>query len=81
MYKVIKSFSDLQDSGFVYRAGDTFPRFGKEVTKERIDELASKSNKREEVLIQYIEDAEPKITAPAEKKRKRKNAGTDPKVN
>ena len=76
MYKVIKSFSDLQDSGFVYRAGDTFPRFGKEVTQERIDELASKSNKRKEVLIQYIEGPKP-----TEKKRKRKNAGTDPKVN
>lgn len=86
MYKVIKSFSDIQDNGFVYRAGDVFPRPGKEVTQKRVDELASKNNKRKEALIQYIEEhhiTEKSIIeeAPVERRRKRKNAGTDSQVD
>lgn len=86
MYKVIKSFSDIQDNGFIYRAGDVFPRLGKEVTQKRVDELASKNNRRKEALIQYIEEhhiAEKSIIeeAPVERRRKRKNAGTDSQVD
>lgn len=85
MYKVIKSFSDLQDNGFVYEVGDVFPRLGKEITQERADELASKNNKRKEALIKYIEEHHIKeksiIDAPVERRRKRKNARTDSKVD
>ena len=86
MYKVIKSFSDLQDNGFIYEAGDVFPRLGKEVTQERTDELATKNNKRKEVLIQYIKEhhiVEKSITeeAPVERRRKRKNARADSQVD
>jgi hypothetical protein len=80
MYKVIKSFSDLQDDGFVYKAGDIFPRLGKEVTQKRADELASKNNRRKEALIQHI--TENSITeAPVERRRKRKNARADSQVD
>ena len=83
MYKVIKSFSDLQDNGFVYKAGDTFPRLGKEVTKERLKELLSEGNKRGEKLIEGEPESVAKVIeemAPA-RGRKRRNAGTDSQVD
>jgi hypothetical protein len=86
MYKVIKSFSDLQDNGFVYKAGDVFPRFGKTVTAERLEELSTDRNRRGEALIEGLPDEPPMIKkeenkAPIERRRKRKNAGTDSQVD
>lgn len=54
MYKVIRSFSDLQDKNRVYNAGDTFPRDGLKVSKERIAELLSGKNRIREPLIEEI---------------------------
>lgn len=54
-YKVIKDFTDLQDNDYIYRAGDLFPREGVEVSEERIKELSTKNNKRNEVLIEAVE--------------------------
>ena len=45
MYKVIESFTDLQDNNYVYYVGDTFPRNGVDVCAERIAELASDKNR------------------------------------
>ena len=45
MYKVIKSFTDLQDNNYAYYVGDTFPHNGVEVCAERIAELASDKNR------------------------------------
>lgn len=84
MYRVIKSFSDLQDNGFVYKAGDVFPRLGKEVTENRLKELSSKENKRGEKLIEgEAEPAEEIIEekAPVERRRRRKNARADSQVD
>lgn len=84
MYRVIKSFSDLQDNGFVYKAGDVFPRLGKEVTENRLKELSSKENKRGEKLIEgEPEPAEEIIEkeAPVERRRRRKNARADSQVD
>ena len=44
MYKVIKSFTDLQDNNYAYSVGDTFPHNGVEVGAERIAELSSDKN-------------------------------------
>ena len=55
-YKVLIDFTDLKDDGFVYRAGDEYPREGKRPTKTRIKELASPLNKRGEPLIEAIEE-------------------------
>ena len=60
-YIVVKDFSDIQDDRHVYHAGDTFPRMGLEVSDERVAELASKDNKRGEILIKAI-DAERKAS-------------------
>ena len=54
MYKVIKSFTDLQDNNYAYYVGDTFPRNGVEVGAERIAELASDKNRRGIPLIEEI---------------------------
>lgn len=51
MYKVIKFFTDLQDDNFAYEEGDIFPRAGKEVTQERLDELSSPNNRQNTPLI------------------------------
>ena len=54
MYKVIKSFTDLQDNNYAYYVGDTFPRNGVEVSAERIAELASDKNRRGFPLIEEV---------------------------
>ena len=52
MYKVIKSFTDLQDNNYAYYVGDTFPRNGVEVCAERIAELSSDKNRLGVPLIE-----------------------------
>lgn len=54
MYKVIESFTDLQDNNYVYYVGDTFPHDGVEVGSERIAELASDKNRLGVPLIEEI---------------------------
>lgn len=54
MYKVIKSFTDLQDNNHAYSVGDTFPHNGVEVEAERIAELASDKNRLGVPLIEEI---------------------------
>ena len=88
MYKVIKRFHDLQDvtktkSGDVYHeynVGDTFPRKGKEVSEERIAELAGDGNRQGLPLIELARDAAESETAsgssvtPPKKKAGKKSA-------
>ena len=52
MYKVIKSFTDLQDDSYAYYVGDTFPRNGVEAGAERVAELASDKNLQGVPLIE-----------------------------
>ena len=54
MYKVVKFFTDLQDNNYPYHEGDIFPRHGKEVSDARLNELASKLNKRGIILIEEV---------------------------
>ena len=61
MYRVIKSFTDLQDNNYAYYVGDTFPHNGVEVGAERIAELASDKNRRGVPLIEEIAE-KPKRT-------------------
>ena len=66
MYKVIKSFTDLQDNNHAYYVGDTFPHNGGDVDAERIAELASDKNR---IGVQLIE----KITEKPKRTRKKKD--------
>ena len=61
MYRVIKSFTDLQDNNYAYYVGDTFPRNGVEVGAERIAELASDKNRLGVPLIEEVAE-KPKRT-------------------
>ena len=54
MYKVIKSFYDLQDNNYAYYVGDTFPRNGVEAGAERIAELSSDKNLQGVPLIEEV---------------------------
>ena len=54
MYKVIESFTDLQDNNYVYYVGDTFPHNGVDVDAGRIAELASDKNRLGVPLIEEI---------------------------
>ena len=64
MYKVIKSFHDLQDvketkNGPIYteyKVGDAYPRKGLKPSAERIAELAGSDNKQRTPLIEKIEE-------------------------
>ena len=60
MYKVIKSFTDLQDNNYKYDVGDTYPRKGLNVLQSRINELASDQNKQNTPLIEEIPEVEEK---------------------
>ena len=91
MYKVIKTFADLQDNDFRYNAGDIYPRKGLKVSSERLEELSTAKNRRHIPLIEKIEEEklEPEVTTAEEteeteeekpKRRNRKkdnNAGTN----
>ncbi|MFC3212722.1 hypothetical protein [Planomicrobium okeanokoites] len=57
-YKVIKAFTDLQDNGHVYAAGDSYPRKGT-ASAERIAALSSTDNKEGVPFIQSVEGDEP----------------------
>lgn len=86
MYRVIKSFTDLQDGNYLYRVGDEFPRTGKKVTDERIDELASPDNRQRTPLIkadtepvaeptaEVVEDAPAEVEDEHPKRRKHKKS-------
>ena len=65
MYKVIKSFTDLQDNNYAYYVGDTFPHNGVEVGAERIAELSSDKNR---LGIPLIEEAAEKPKRTRKKK-------------
>lgn len=87
MYKVIKTFADLQDNGFRYDAGDIFPRKGLKVSDERFEELSTAKNRRHTPLIEKIEEekSEPEAAAveeteeteETEEKPKRRNRKKD----
>ena len=51
MYTVIKDFSDSLDDGFVYRAGDVYPRSGASPSEERVLGLMGVDNRQGVPLI------------------------------
>lgn len=60
MFKVIELFRDLNDGGYLYKVGDTYPRKGHKPEPGRIEELSSSSNKRGTPLIVEVKAEEPK---------------------
>jgi hypothetical protein len=89
MYKVLRSFADLQDNGYIYNVGDIFPHVGKNVSEARYHELSTNSNKIGVPLIKKVDveaeadeeeeiAVEPEVDVPKfeEKRGRRKNART-----
>lgn len=54
MYKAIVEFYDLQDKGYKYRVGDSFPRPDFSVSDDRIAELLSNNNKMGKPLLEKV---------------------------
>ena len=57
-YKVVNLFTDLQDNGYAYHVGDTFPHDGMIVSEKRLSELSSTKNRRGIVLIEKIAESD-----------------------
>lgn len=88
MYKVIRSFADLQDNGHKYNVGDDFPRAGLDVSDARINKLAGNANRQRTPLIEKVKDtplddikpssptglgATPKVREPRARKNRKKD--------
>jgi hypothetical protein len=58
MYKVVKLFTDLQDSNHLYEVGDEYPRLGLNPGLARIEELKGPNNKQGVPLIEEVPDLE-----------------------
>lgn len=73
-FVVIKDFKDLKDNGYIYRAGDFYPRDGVELDEDRAEELASDKNRRKEPLIVevLVKQEEKKTTKKSTSKTKAK---------
>lgn len=69
-WSVVKDFADATDRYYVYRAGDTFPRVGKQVSEKRLAELSSDTNRCGVPLIK--EDADERKTTVKTRKSKKK---------
>lgn len=57
-YIATEYFKDTADNGFVYHAGDTFPRAGKTVSEARLAELSSDGNRRGRPVIAAVASAD-----------------------
>lgn len=75
-YIVVKHFTDLQDHGYKYAEGDTYPRKGYEPSDERIEMLSTAMNRQRTVLIEAVPEVIPEtesaVEETAEEKPKRK---------
>lgn len=67
MYKVIREFTDLQDDGYKYKVGDTFPRGGVNVVGSRLAQLSSKKNRQGVPLIAEEQTKSPNSAIPAQR--------------
>lgn len=65
MYRVIQAFCDLEDAVetkdgpiyHVYDVGNAYPRPGKTVSEDRIQELAGPHNRQKRPLIELVPEA------------------------
>lgn len=73
MYKVVKYFTDLQDSNHPYNVGDIFPRAGFEVLPSRLKELSSDRNRQRTPLIELVEEVGEAEDKPKSKRKSNKS--------
>ena len=53
-YKVVRRFQETKHDGHVYEVGDSYPKEGSKATKARLEELATKKNKYEQIFIEEV---------------------------
>ena len=53
-YKVVRRFKEEKHDGHVYEVGDSYPKEGSRATKARLEELATKKNKYEQIFIEEV---------------------------
>lgn len=63
MYRATRYFIDLKDGGHAYQKGDVFPFDGKEISPERLKELATAGNRLGVPLIEKVEEKKAKKRA------------------
>lgn len=77
MYRVIKMFTDLQDKGYRYQVGDTYPRKGLTADKKRIEQLSSAKNRQKTALIEEVVEKVEKTSEKPKQTRKTKSEKAD----
>ena len=77
MYRVIKMFTDLQDKGYRYQVGDTYPRKGLTADKKRIEQLSSAKNRQKTALIEEVVEKVEKTSEKPKQTRKTKSEKVD----
>lgn len=77
MYRVIKMFTDLQDKGYRYNVGDTYPRKGLTADKKRIEQLSSAKNRQKTALIEEVAEKVEKTSEKPKQTRKTKSEKAD----
>ena len=63
MYKVLKTFTDLQDGRHEYKVGSAYPRPELKPTAKRIQELSGNSNRQGVPLIEAFPEEPAKSKA------------------
>lgn len=71
MYRVLTSFTDLQDCNHIYDKGDIYPRDGYAPTGERVAELLGSENRLKIPLIKEIHTSSKPAKAATTKGRER----------
>ena len=61
MYRVIESFTDMQDGNYVYVSGESYPRKGYTPPEERVAELAGSKNRLKRPLIVLTDETAEEI--------------------
>lgn len=77
MYRVIKMFTDLQDKGYRYQVGDTYPRKGLTADKKRIEQLSSTKNRQKTALIEEVAEKVEETSEKPKQTRKTKSEKAD----
>jgi hypothetical protein len=69
MYRVVETFADAQDRYYVYNVGDSFPRNGKTVSAERVNELLTNKNAIGKPII--VDESERPVVETKKKSKKK----------
>ena len=77
VYKVIKSFTDIQDKNHAYEVGDVFPHDGRVISPDRIRALTTNANRRGTPLITVSGNA--KVVKEDEEEKKEESKTEDSK--